>query len=497
MLASRQAQVASNLGWSFLNTALTRLANIVTGIALARMLTPSDFGVFAIAFVVAQALLELNGAGVANAVLRADRPTPQLLSVATTISLVSGLCLCVLGVLAAPLLAAAVDVPAVANVVRVLALLVLIDGLSAVPAAVLARRFRQDQRLLADGLGVVVASAVTIATAASGAGVWSFVVGRVAGNATAATIVVWRAGTGTALRPEWDVDVAVPLLRFGLPLMGGVLISFAVVNLDYVVVGHQLGVATLGVYVVAFNLASLPVGLLSMAIRRVSIGAFASGIGQNSVDVLVALRILTWCSALLVAITIAVASPLINVIYGQRWHEAAAVLAILIVMGAARVVINLMVDALVAAGRTGVVMVVYASWLCVLVVALPIGVMVSDIVGVAWAQALVAVMLVLPMCLIMTARASSFSLKSAVTTLTLSTLSTTAGAAAGRAVASRGGDDFGSLVLGALAAAGVFSAFLAGSPDGRSLWRRSRERLRKRSACDTPSEQGCGAREVH
>ncbi|MEO5853122.1 MAG: oligosaccharide flippase family protein, partial [Nocardioides sp.] len=61
---------AGALGWSFLNTALTRLGTLAIGVVLARVLGPSEFGTFAVALVALMAVLSFNELGVSLAIVR-------------------------------------------------------------------------------------------------------------------------------------------------------------------------------------------------------------------------------------------------------------------------------------------------------------------------------------------------------------------------------------------------------------------------------------------
>src|SRR6478752_5272258 len=73
-------------GWSFGNTVAARLGTLAIGIALARVLGPEEFGIFAIATVALLAVLSFNELGVSLAVIR-WRDDPR--TVAPTINTIS------------------------------------------------------------------------------------------------------------------------------------------------------------------------------------------------------------------------------------------------------------------------------------------------------------------------------------------------------------------------------------------------------------------------
>ena len=84
----------------------------------------------------------------------------------------------------------------------------------------------------------------------------SLAYGSLAGNVTATALVLVLAPARPL--PGWRRDDAVALLRVGLPLAGTSLVLLATLNVDYVVVGRQLGTTALGLYLLAFNLSSWP-----------------------------------------------------------------------------------------------------------------------------------------------------------------------------------------------------------------------------------------------
>lgn len=135
------------------------------------------------------------------------------------------------------------------------------------------RRFLQRRRLVIDTVIFTVTSAISIGLAVAGAGPWSLAWGSLAGNATSAVLLL--AWSPQRFRLGWDRAARRELLGFGLPLAAASALVFAMLNVDYVIVGSHLGVQALGFYLLAFNLSSWPVSLFSSPVRRVSMPAFA------------------------------------------------------------------------------------------------------------------------------------------------------------------------------------------------------------------------------
>lgn len=396
--------VRKALSFSALNTVLAKLGSFLTGVVLARLLVPEDFGVFAVALVVLSAVLSMNELGVSLALVRWPGDPLRIAPTVTTISMGSSVLLYAVCWFGAPAFSAALGAPDATGVVRLLCVAVLIDGVTAA-AQLVNREFRQGVRLLSDVANLVVTTGVTVSLAATGHGAWSLGWGQLAGNVLAA-VVLCRL-TSMWPRPGFDRRQAAELLRFGLPLAGASLLVFAMLNVDYVVTGRVLGAVALGLYLQAFNLASWPVNVFSAIVRRVSLAAFSRVQDDPARRQEALARMVTVLAVptLLVCLLLGLlALPLITTVYGEAWAGAAAALQFLAVLGVVRVFGELCYDFLVALGLSRSTLWLQGLWLGALVVALPVGALVGNIRGVAMAHAAVGLFVVLPAYLLVVAR---------------------------------------------------------------------------------------------
>jgi O-antigen/teichoic acid export membrane protein len=385
------------LGWSFLNTFVARVGSLVTGVVLARLLLPVDYGVYAVALVSLSAVLSMNELGVSLAVVRWPGDVNRIAPTVVTLTWLTSAVLWVGCFLAAPVVCQALHAPEATNILRVLTLSVLIDAVTAVPSALMTRGFLQRERLIVDGVSLVVGSGAAIGFALAGWGAWALVVSLLVGNVVNSAFILIYAPT--IHRPGFDSGIARELLAFGLPLALASLLVFALLNVDYIVVGGFLGPTDLGFYLLAFNLAMWPVNLLSAPVRRVSMPAFAR-LHQN--DASGPAAYLRACLLLLlvtlpISVLLAVfAEPMIGLIYGSRWVPAAAALPLLAVLATVRVLSELTYDFLVALNRSRENLYVQLLWLATLVPALWVGVRLGGIAGAALAHALVALVIIVP-----------------------------------------------------------------------------------------------------
>ena len=169
-----------------------RLVSFATGVVLARLLAPEDFGTYAVALAVTNVLFGLNDLGVLLAVVRWKGNVREAARTAMTLSVGTSLVLFTVCWLATPWYANTMGTPAAIGVLRLLLVTIVLDGFSSVSHGLLIREYRQSRLALAELAAMPVGVGVSIGLALSGAGAWSFAAGQVAANVvTMALTVRW------------------------------------------------------------------------------------------------------------------------------------------------------------------------------------------------------------------------------------------------------------------------------------------------------------------
>jgi O-antigen/teichoic acid export membrane protein len=390
--------VGRGAAWSTLDVAVSRVGNFALGVAVARIVAPKEFGVFAIALVVHTVVVNISDFGVSAALIRDDAErVPASAPTIVTISLVASAALGGLVVLLSGPLARSLSSPAAATPIAIMALNLPLAGLTAVPSAMLRREFRMDRIFVADFANLAVSSVVVLVLALHGLGAlalaWSWVAGQLA---TTLILLAYRAGR---YRPGWKRAEAHRLLDFGLPIVGSNLLALLVLNVDYIVVGHVLGARALGLYMLAFNISGWASNVFGAVIRSVSMPAFAR-LRLEGHDMpeqfLRALRLVTGVTVPVCLIIAGLARPAVVAIYGPKWSAAASALVGLSVLGAGRILIELAGDYLVTLGRTRSVFFALIPWLAGLATTLILVARPYGIAGVGTGQAVVVVGIVAP-----------------------------------------------------------------------------------------------------
>jgi O-antigen/teichoic acid export membrane protein len=374
-----------------------RFANIAIMATVARLVVPHDFGVFAVAITVHAVVSSIGELGVSSVLMRGNVDPDEVAPTVVAISVLSSLVLGGVMVAFARPIAAALGAPDAAAPVRVLALSVVLVGVFAVPSAELVRDFRQDRVFLGTVAGFVPGNAMLILLAAQGGGAMSFAWSRVVGQVVTGAVVI--ASVGHYYWPAWRAHVARSVLRFGLPLAGANLVGYTLLNTDYALVGHQLGPVKLGLYMLAFNIASWPTSLMGSMINSVGMPAFSrirNDTAALHAAIFAATRALTLVALPICALTMALARPLVETVYGPRWTAAAPVLWTLSLYGAVSIACLLFSNLLVGQGHPRLTFLVQLGWLGALVPAMIVGVDMWGIVGAGVAHLVVILGFVLP-----------------------------------------------------------------------------------------------------
>ncbi len=384
-------QTASFLG----GKVLVLLATAV----LARVLTPNEFGLVAFALVVITIADVIGDGGVAQSLVylpRNRRTTDAALLAAVLFSSV----LVLLAVVMAPLVAGFFDQEEVTGLLRVLSLSLLLGATASVPEALLRRDLRFRRAVVATLVKAAVTGLVSIGLAVGGAGAWSLVWGQL-GGLLAYNVVIWVLASHRPdlrwWRVRWSDSSA--LVRYGSSVALAMLLSRLIFDIDYVVVGRALGSEALGFYTLAFRLPELGIISVFFIISTVAFPVYSQAKGNPDRlrrGYLTAVRLQAVYGAAAGA-GLAVLSPaVVLTVFGDQWRASIVPLTALAVYAALRSLGAGANDVYKAMGRPGL-----ASWLSVLrlVVLTPLLLVATrwGIEGVAWAQAVVAVVFVVVM----------------------------------------------------------------------------------------------------
>ena len=425
---------------------------------LARLLGPHVFGAYAVALVALFAMQTFNELGMSLAIVRWETDPRDIIPTITTVSVAVSVVIYAGCFWIAPAYASAMGAPAATDVVRVLALAILIDGFCNTPAGLLQRRFQQGKATIATQVGSWTGMGVTVALAWSHHGAMSLAIGQVAGALVVAILLV--AFAPESLRFGFDPARARALLRLRPSAVriepdqpsrssASTRSSSATCSAR----PHLRSTCSPSIFRAGHSICS------AAPVRNVAPAVFSRLQHDQPAmrsTFLSAARILTAVTLPICLLIGGSATPLIGFVYGARWLPAAQPLMWLAVVGGARILLQLAYDYLVVLGWTRLLLVIQLVWLIALIPCLIGATRAGGIYGAGLAEAAVALLVVLP-CYLAALRKAGIGLMALGKSLLLPL---TAAAAAG--LAAMGAGMLAPSNLIALAVSGVITTALIG-----------------------------------
>jgi O-antigen/teichoic acid export membrane protein len=394
--------VGRGLRWSLVGVLVTKMASFSIGLVLARLLTPKDFGIYALALGATAFVIHINDVGIIAATVQWRGRLEDMAPTAATMAFLFSVGLYALVWIGAPYLCNLASSPDATPVVRLLTATMVIDGITAVRSAALMRRFQQDKLTMANLAGFLVQAPVAIVLAISGAGPFSWAVAQLSGAAVTGGFVFALAKV--PFEVGFDREVGRKLLRFGFPLAASLGVEAILVNADYVIVGRLLGVTALGFYLLAFNVSSWVPSIITTGVRYVSIAGFSRLAEEEGSLEAGARRSIPIMVALVLPITVltAILSPdLVAFLYGGTWAPAAPVLRFLMILMAGRVLTSFAFDILTSAGATRATFWLNLCWATALIPTLIVSTHLGGIRGTAIGHAIVAMVVAVPLSVVL------------------------------------------------------------------------------------------------
>jgi PST family polysaccharide transporter len=364
----------------------------VITIILARLLFPKDFGTIGMALIFINLVSELNSLGFSAALVQRKDLTEDHLSTAFWSNLMVGILL--YGVVAgsSPFVAAFFGNPQVQPIMMAISLSMIISPIGMVHSTLLTRKLDFGRNGLFQIGGTFIEGTVSIWMALNGFGVWSLVWGALVSSTLTSIskwfIVDWR----PSLR--FRVTCFKDLFSFGIYTTGLNLINSGALNVDYFFVGKIMGAGPLGVYTVAFNLATLSCRKITMLVGKVAFPAFSRIQDDDAMMRRMYLKSVSYVSLIAFPVTaglFVVAPDLIQVVYTSKWGAALLPLKILCVVGLLKSVEVSVFAVYQAKGRADLDFKFQCVYLAVLALGVWLGIG-KGIIGVATAVAIVEIL---------------------------------------------------------------------------------------------------------
>lgn len=305
-----------------LRSVAIRGLGLLSGLVLARLLVPEDFGVLAFGQTLIVFAAFFTDAGIAATLVRRTEPPTR-----AELSTVLGFQLSVAVVLAVAVAVVAVPLGRSGQVAAVMAASVVLSSCRAPAALVLERRLEYRAIAgveVAEGLVFVVWSVTAVVL---GAGVWGVATAHL-GRALIGSLLMIRRTPVRVFDPRMKLRALKEMLRYGLVVQAGGLANLVRAQGINLTTAAVAGLPVLGLYNLADRIIQLPWLVFESALR-VTFPAMARLVagGQDArSDIDRGLRLLTVSAGPLLALVAATAPVLVPTLFGDRWTDSAGAL---------------------------------------------------------------------------------------------------------------------------------------------------------------------------
>lgn len=336
--------------WTFAANQAENLLAIANTMLLARLLSPADFGIVAIATAVVALGEVFIAFGFDWAVLRIQNPTRAHYDTAWTLRALGGLLIFLIVCGAAWPASAILKQPQTPPLIVAIAATGFLVSLQNIGIVDFRRHMRMDLEFRLRLAAKVAGVSAGILTALVWRSYWALVVGLLASRLTHTLLSYLMHG----FRPRFDLSRRGELLSFSIWMLIGKLAEVFRNRFSDMWLGRNLGASSAGYYILASELSALASGQISAPVQRVMFTRYAEQANSREMlkDAYFKVSGVVWIVAFPAAVGIGVcAEQIVMVLLGSQWSTSATILQILAAAGLLAVMSSSTYTIYMASGR--------------------------------------------------------------------------------------------------------------------------------------------------
>ncbi len=268
--------------WVVVGKVFSQVVSWGVTIFVMRLLSPSDYGLMAVAMSVISLLSHLNEFGLNSALVQANDISERQCGAVFGMMLLISSVLVILFTFIAPYLAVFFEKPELSSIFIVTSYTFLITAFGTVPNALLRKAMNFKVLASVDLINTLYSSFATLVLAQRGCGVWSLVFGNLIGSSI--NILTLYCVSPKIIMPNFSFGECKSLLKFGCYLTSNRFIWWIMAQIDILIGAKILNKEALGIYYVALDLAVMPLNKIMSTFNQVIFSAVSKI--QNEKDIL-------------------------------------------------------------------------------------------------------------------------------------------------------------------------------------------------------------------
>jgi len=246
---------------------LRLLAQFIAIPILARILSPADYGIVAIAMPFVMFALVIADVGIGMSLVRTPMENQREWSTCFWLSLLLGILLTLITLISAPFVAMLFGEPQLSAMIMALSIVILMQTASGVHSAALMQTERFKFIAIIETITVLTSIIVSVVAAKNGFGAWALVFQQIS-LYSIRTILVFLYSP-LRIHKIFDIKNVSEHIKFAKNMLAFNLITFLTRALDNLIIGKVMDTVAVGIYSMAFQFARLPMTLLSGPVQAV------------------------------------------------------------------------------------------------------------------------------------------------------------------------------------------------------------------------------------
>lgn len=382
-MGTLKEQFISGISWTFLGQFCNQVISLLVTVVLARLLSPTEFGLVGMVTVFTGFAKILIDFGLGNALIYKDDVNEIDKSTVFWGNLLLSLLVTGIYVLLAGVVANFYGEPALKPITIILSSLFVLNSISIVNSSILRKNLDFKTLFKINLISQVVAGVTAVAMAIKGLGYWAIVfqllVSATITSCLSYYFVRWVPGFRFSKRSLTE------LFRFSWGLIGNNSLNYWVRNIDNLLVGKFIGSSQLGIYSRSYIILTLPMRNISDVVSKVLFPSFTklkdSPAKIKSIYFRVCRSVILIVSPLMVFLFV-YADLLVGLVFGDRWNEMIPIIRVFSILAINQSIGTLISNLYMAHGKTKEMFVLGTILRCLLIASIVFGLR-WGIVGVA------------------------------------------------------------------------------------------------------------------
>lgn len=347
---------AKGVRWTLAAVLARQGFQMLAAVVLARILGPESYGVISAATIYTTFASLFLDQGLSASIVQRIEITRRAAGATATLNILVAVAIGITTVTLAPAVADFFNAAGVAALLMPLAFGLPLKGLAITPRALLSRGLRLHDVARADIAGAICGAAFGISAALLGVGYLALAYQVIATDVVTAVVLLIRA---KGPWPNHHLGELRPMLAFSFSVFFTDFLAYFSRNMDNVLVGRFLGIASLSLYGMAYRIMVLPIQLIGQTVNRVMFPTFSRAsedLAKVARHLTATTRIIAMTAVPLMAYVACVAPFLVDIVLGDAWMPAAPIISILAIGGARETVFYITPSLMKGLGKGAMIM---------------------------------------------------------------------------------------------------------------------------------------------